>query len=234
MTSASTIQCFNVASRLEARPKDYRIPIVIGAQTEQQAKEKFATLEIDRIQVKGKTDPETVFHGAWASGTRSRFQFAGITRAHRRMLRSYREQDWARAIETIELCRKAAECSGIATLYDMSAERVKAFRRTPPPDWNGVYEAESKLQKRTGAFVKSPSALIASWTNLPQSHSGAISVRKLDSCGFKRGAERRHGRIMGEEHSRLSLETFNGWKRDRGSFCQLTLLPAQKRSGSAN
>jgi hypothetical protein len=147
MTSASTIQCFNVASRLEARPKDYRIPIVIGAQTEQQAKEKFATLEIDRIQVKGKTDPETVFHGAWASGTRSRFQFAGITRAHRRMLRSYREQDWARAIETIELCRKAAECSGIATLYDMSAERVEAFRRTPPPDWNGVYEAESKLQK---------------------------------------------------------------------------------------
>jgi adenylate cyclase len=50
----------NVASRLEARTKDYRIPIVIGAQTEQQAKHKFATMEIDRIQVKGKTEPETV------------------------------------------------------------------------------------------------------------------------------------------------------------------------------
>jgi adenylate cyclase len=50
----------NVASRLEARTKDYRIPIVIGAQTEQQAKDKFATMEIDRIQVKGKTEPETV------------------------------------------------------------------------------------------------------------------------------------------------------------------------------
>jgi adenylate cyclase len=51
----------NVASRLEARTKDYRIPIVIDAQTEQQAREKFATMEIDRIQVKGKTEPETVF-----------------------------------------------------------------------------------------------------------------------------------------------------------------------------
>src|SRR5438105_9970841 len=51
----------NVASRLEARTKDYRVPIVIGAQTEQHAKEKFATMEIDRIQVKGKTEPETVF-----------------------------------------------------------------------------------------------------------------------------------------------------------------------------
>ena len=51
----------NVASRLEGRTKDYRIPIVIGAGTEQNAREKFATLEIDRIQVKGKTEPETVF-----------------------------------------------------------------------------------------------------------------------------------------------------------------------------
>ena len=51
----------NVASRLEGRTKDYRIPIVITAGTEKNAREKFATLEIDRIQVKGKTEPETVF-----------------------------------------------------------------------------------------------------------------------------------------------------------------------------
>jgi adenylate cyclase len=61
------------------------------------------------------------------------------------MLRSYRAQDWARALETIELCRKAAERFGIAPLYDMYAERVETFRRDPPPPgWNGVYEAESK------------------------------------------------------------------------------------------
>jgi hypothetical protein len=70
--------------------------------------------------------------------------------------------------------------------------------------------------------------------DLTPSHSGAISVRKLDSCGFKRGSERRQGRIMGYQYPGLSLQTFNGWKRDRGSFCQLTLLPAQKRSSSAN
>ena len=51
----------NVASRLEARTKDYRIPIVIGEGTAKKAKEKFATMEIDRIQVKGKKEPETVF-----------------------------------------------------------------------------------------------------------------------------------------------------------------------------
>ena len=62
-----------------------------------------------------------------------------------RLLRSYREQEWARALETIKLCRKAAERFGIGALYDMYAERIDAFRRNPPPaDWNGVYEAESK------------------------------------------------------------------------------------------
>ena len=33
----------------------------------------------------------------------------------------------------------------VAGLYDMYAERIAAHRADPPPpDWNGVYEAESK------------------------------------------------------------------------------------------
>jgi hypothetical protein len=47
---------------------------------------------------------------------------------------------------------------------------------------------------------------------LTHSHSGAISVRKLHSCGFKRCSECRHSRIMGQQYSGLSLETFNCWK----------------------
>jgi hypothetical protein len=62
-----------------------------------------------------------------------------------RMSRYYREQDWTQALGTIELCRKAAERFGIGALYDTYAERIAAFRRhPPPPNWNGVYEAESK------------------------------------------------------------------------------------------
>ncbi len=51
----------NVASRLEARTKDYRLPLVIGSRTAERAKEKFATMEIDLIKVKGKKEPEAVF-----------------------------------------------------------------------------------------------------------------------------------------------------------------------------
>jgi adenylate cyclase len=135
----------NVASRLEARTKDYRIPIVIGAQTEQQAKEKFATMEIDRIQVKGKTEPETVFTVLGHAELRQDPNFQQLRELTAGMLRSYREQDWKQALEAMKFCRKTGERFGIAALYDMYAERIEAFRRTPPPpDWNGVYEAESK------------------------------------------------------------------------------------------
>jgi class 3 adenylate cyclase len=73
----------NVASRLEGRTKDYRIPIVIGAGTEQNAREKFATLEIDRIQVKGKTEPGNGVHAARARGPRPEPECSRIARPHR-------------------------------------------------------------------------------------------------------------------------------------------------------
>jgi adenylate cyclase len=135
----------NVASRLEGRTKDYRIPIVIGAGTEQNAREKFATLEIDRIQVKGKTEPETVFTLLGRAELAQNSNFRELRDLTAKMLGYYREQDWTQALAAIELCRKAAEPFGISALFDMYAERIEAFRRhPPPPDWNGVYEAESK------------------------------------------------------------------------------------------
>jgi len=135
----------NVASRLEGRTKDYRIPIVIGAGTEQNAREKFATLEIDRIQVKGKTQSETVFTLLGRAELAQNPNFQELRDLTASMLGYYREQDWTQALATIELCRKASEPFGISALFDMYAERIEAFRRHPPaPDWNGVYEAESK------------------------------------------------------------------------------------------
>jgi adenylate cyclase len=135
----------NVASRLEARTKDYRIPIVIGEGTAQKAKEKLATMEIDRIQVKGKTQPETVFTVLGRAELGRDPNFLELQELTTKMLRYYREQNWTQALDTIEPCRKAAEGFGVGALYHMYAERIEAFRRNPPPsNWNGVYEAESK------------------------------------------------------------------------------------------
>ncbi len=41
--------------------------------------------------------------------------------------------------------RKSANGFDVAGLYDMYVERIEAYRADPPgPDWDGVYEAESK------------------------------------------------------------------------------------------
>jgi adenylate cyclase len=135
----------NVASRLEARTKDYRIPVVIGEGTAQKAKGKFATMEIDRIQVKGKKEPETVFTVLGRAELDQDPRLQSLRELTTRMLGYYRAQNWTRALDTIEPCRKAAEGFGVGALYHMYAERIEAFRHNPPPsDWNGVYEAESK------------------------------------------------------------------------------------------
>ena len=135
----------NVASRLEARTKDYRIPIIIGEGTAKKAKERFATMEIDRIQVKGKTQPETIFTVLGRAELGRDPNFLELQELTTKMLRYYREQNWTQALDTIEPCRKAAEGFGVGALYLMYAERIAAFRHNPPPpDWNGVYEAESK------------------------------------------------------------------------------------------
>lgn len=135
----------NVASRLEARTKDYRIPVIIGEGTARRAKEKFATMEIDRIQVKGKTEPETVFTVLGRAELRRDPNFQELHALTTKMLQYYREQNWTQALNTIEPCRKTAEGFGVGALYHMYAERIEAFRHNPPPpDWNGVYEAESK------------------------------------------------------------------------------------------
>jgi adenylate cyclase len=135
----------NVASRLEARTKDYRLPVVIGEATAERAKEKFAAMEIDRIQVKGKTQPERVFTVLGRADLGRNPDFLELHELTTKMLRYYRAQNWTQALDAIELCRKAAEGFGVGALYDMYAERIEAFRHNPPPpDWNGVYEAESK------------------------------------------------------------------------------------------
>ncbi len=135
----------NVASRLEARTKDYRLPLVIGSRTAERAKDKFATMEIDLIQVKGKTQPEAVFTVLGRAELEQDPRCRELCELNAQMLASYRKQQWDTALELIERCRKAADGIDVSGLYDMYVERIASYRAEPPPaDWDGVYEAESK------------------------------------------------------------------------------------------
>jgi adenylate cyclase len=135
----------NVASRLEARTKDYRLPLVIGSRTAERAKEKFAIMEIDLIQVKGKKQPEAVFTVLGRAEVDQDPRCRDLKDLNAQMLACYRKQEWDKALALIDRCRKSANGFDVAGLYDMYVERIAAYRADPPgADWDGVYEAESK------------------------------------------------------------------------------------------
>jgi adenylate cyclase len=135
----------NFASRLEARTKDYRLPLVIGSRTAEGAKNKFATMEIDLIQVKGKTQPEAVFAVLGRADLEQDPRCRELRELNAQMLAYFRKQDWDTAMSLIERCRTIANGFDVSGLYDMYVERIDAYRADPPgADWDGVYEADSK------------------------------------------------------------------------------------------
>jgi adenylate cyclase len=135
----------NLASRLEGRTKDYRIPVVIGSRTAEGAKQKFAVMEIDLIMVKGKKQPEAVFTVLGRSEVEADPRCQELRATNAQMLGRFRKQQWDDAIDLIAHCRKFANGFDLSGLYDMYEERIELYRAQPPaPDWDGVYEAETK------------------------------------------------------------------------------------------
>src|SRR5580692_5516157 len=109
----------NVASRLEARTKDYRLPLVIGSRTAEATKEKFATMEIDRIKVKGKSEPEAVYMVLGRAGGVEDARCRELRDLNDQFLGCYRKQDWDAAMALIARCRDAAGGFDAAGLYEM-------------------------------------------------------------------------------------------------------------------
>jgi adenylate cyclase len=137
----------NLASRLEGQSKTYGVKTVLGAATAHAVEDHFAVLEIDRIKVKGKTEPETIFTLLGPALLLNSALFKHLAAEHAAMVTAYRAQDWDGALALIETCRTASRAAGLKLdgLYDCYAVRIRGYRETPPPtDWMGVYTASTK------------------------------------------------------------------------------------------
>jgi len=135
----------NVAARLEGQTKFYGVPIIIGSRTGEKARGKFATLELDLITVKGKTEPQTIYALLGREEIASDSKFQELRKLWSTMLYCYRSRDWDDALEAIELCRTAEHNFGLAALFDLYRTRIQAFRESAPPaDWAGIFVAETK------------------------------------------------------------------------------------------
>ena len=137
----------NLASRLEGQSKPYGVEIVIGNNTAVQVRDELATMEIDQIRVKGKTEPETV-HGLFGDNEfLNSDDFKALRAMNRSMLASYRGQDWASAYEALSLMKELEDKIelGLDEYLFIYESRIAEFRHNPPgKNWDGVYEATSK------------------------------------------------------------------------------------------
>ena len=135
----------NLASRLEGQCKSYGLPIIIGSRTASVAKDKFAILELDFIAVKGKKEPEVVYAIVGRSDLAASGRFLRWRELNMNMLSRYRSRNWTGALAAIEQGLAADEENRFKTLYNVYAERIRAFQVTPPPDdWDGAYALETK------------------------------------------------------------------------------------------
>ncbi len=133
----------NLASRLEGQSKTYGVIIVIGESTQKVAVDMFATLELDKIQVKGRTEAVTIFTVLGRQDTLGDPTYQALLEKNTAMLAAYRGQDLDSAESHLAASRELwPELHGYHDLY---AERIAEHRINPPaPDWDGVFIATSK------------------------------------------------------------------------------------------
>ncbi len=133
----------NLAARLEGQTKYYGVRTLIGEETRKLAPE-FAALEVDLIRVKGKTVPARIYTLLGRPERAAAPGFQALAREQEAMLAAYRARDWRAASSALERLRAASgdELRALCALYE---RRIAEFRRNPPPpDWDGVYTAETK------------------------------------------------------------------------------------------
>ena len=135
----------NLASRLEGQSKNYGVHIIIGAETAAIAGERYALLELDLIAVKGRQEPEHIFTLLGEQALTRDAAFQALGERHGKMLDAYRNREWERARALASECRDLDPGLELGPLYDLYEERIEQNEtEPPPPDWGGVYVAETK------------------------------------------------------------------------------------------
>ena len=130
----------NLASRLEGMTRQYRIPIIISESTYHSVQGRFVTREIDKIRVKGKKHPVTIYE--LMGPTTDQRKFEPLLLAYNAALARYRTHDWLEAAGEFGPIMANDPLDGPTQVL---LQRCLEFMEDPPPeDWDGVYVMKSK------------------------------------------------------------------------------------------
>jgi adenylate cyclase len=133
----------NLASRLEGQSKTYGFDIVLGDNTHAAVADDFATIELDLIQVKGKTQPVRIHALLGGAALRDDATYQNVRKTMDALLSAYRSRKWDSAEKH---AKKLAELhKPLTELARLYMSRIREYRENPPPEgWDGSYIATSK------------------------------------------------------------------------------------------
>lgn len=132
----------NLAARLESACKQYSARILISENTCKKLRGTYCIRQIDRILVKGKTEPVVVYEVLDYHSEETFPNLMEVLSCFEKGLAQYHDNKWDKAIESFSAALNLNPTDRISQLY---IERCKVFMVLPPgEDWDGVFKALSK------------------------------------------------------------------------------------------
>jgi adenylate cyclase len=130
----------NLASRLEGLTKHYGVSMMVGEAT-RAALPDLVYRELDRVRVKGKDEPVTIFEPLGVQAE-LRKEVLDRLKLFQQALKFYRAQEWDKAeLQLLNLQRVAPD----DPLYATYLKRVAQLRAHPPAmPWDGVFDFDTK------------------------------------------------------------------------------------------
>jgi adenylate cyclase len=132
----------NLASRLESANKSYGTQLLVSEFTVRDLREPHSLREVDRIRVKGKSQPVAVYEVLDHFGDGTPARDVSALDSFRAGLSEYRARSWRRAREAFEQTLRRNPHDGLSRLY---IARCGYFAENPPAeDWDGVWVMKEK------------------------------------------------------------------------------------------
>ena len=135
----------NLAARLESACKQYKTSILISEFTKEHLKGTYRMREADRVVVKGKTVPVSIYEVLDYHTEESFPRMMEVLSFYQEGIKQYRAMDWDNAVSQFQKC---LELQARDALSEMYIKRCEFLRENPPQttngQWDGVWVLDGK------------------------------------------------------------------------------------------
>ncbi len=131
----------NLASRLESATKQYGAKLLISEFTKARLKGTYRMREVDKVIVKGKTQPVAVFEVVDFHTDATFPNMMDVLSTFGFGVQSYRHGQFDEAEKAFRESLRLHPNDFCAKMY---IERCEYLKANPPPDWDGVWRLKSK------------------------------------------------------------------------------------------